>query len=121
MNEMAMTAQHLIVIGRGRLIADSGMDEFVARAGRAVVLVRSTDPGSLAARLRSPEVTVSPAGEGALTVSGLSTDQVGRVAGAAGITLLELTAQEASLEDAFMTATRDAVEFRAPATTGADR
>ena len=121
MSEMAMTAQHLIVIGRGRLIADSGMDEFVARAGRAVVLVRSTDPGSLAARLRSPEVTVSPAGEGALTVSGLSTDQVGRVAGAAGITLLELTAQEASLEDAFMTATRDAVEFRAPATTGADR
>jgi ABC-2 type transport system ATP-binding protein len=121
MNEMAMTAQHLIVIGRGRLIADSGMDEFVARAGRAVVLVRSTDPGSLAARLRSPEVTVSPAGEGALTVSGLSTDQVGRVAGAARITLLELTAQEASLEDAFMTATRDAVEFRAPATTGADR
>src|SRR5512132_4158237 len=121
MNEMAMTAQHLIVIGRGRLIADTGMDEFVARAGRAVVLVRSTDPDSLAARLRSPEVTVSPAGDGALTVSGLSTDEVGRVAGAAGITLLELTAQEASLADAFITATRDAVEFRAPATTGADR
>ena len=119
MNEMAMTAQHLIVIGRGRLIADSGMDEFVARAGRAVVLVRSTDPGSLAARLRSPEVTVSPAGEGALTVSGLSTDQVGRVAGAAGITLLELTAQEASLEEAFIDLTRDAVEFRAPMTGGA--
>jgi ABC-2 type transport system ATP-binding protein len=121
MNEMAMTAQHLIVIGRGRLIADTGMDEFVARAGRAVVLVRSTDPDALAARLRSPEVAVSPAGDGALAVSGLSTDQVGRVAGAAGITLLELTAQEASLEDAFMTATRDAVEFRAPATTGAER
>jgi ABC-2 type transport system ATP-binding protein len=121
MNEMAMTAQHLIVIGRGRLIADTGVAEFVARAGRAVVLVRSTDPDSLAARIRSPEVTVSPAGDGALTVSGLSTDEVGRVAGAAGITLLELTAQEASLEDAFMTATRDAVEFRAPTTTGADR
>ena len=54
-------------------------------------------------------------------VAGLSTDEVGRVAGAAGITLLELTAQEASLEDAFMTATRDAVEFRAPASTGADQ
>jgi ABC-2 type transport system ATP-binding protein len=121
MNEMAMTAQHLIVIGRGRLIADTGVAEFVARAGRAVVLVRSTDPDSLAARIRSPEVTVSPAGDSALTVSGLSTDEVGRVAGAAGITLLELTAQEASLEDAFMTATRDAVEFRAPTTTGADR
>ena len=70
---------------------------------------------------RSREVAVSPDGDGALAVSGLSTDEVGRVAGAAGITLLELTAQEASLEDAFMTATRDAVEFRAPATTGADR
>jgi ABC-2 type transport system ATP-binding protein len=86
-----------------------------------VVRVRSTDPDALAALLRSPTVAVSPAGDGALTVSGLSTDQVGRVAGAAGITLLELTAQQASLEDAFMTATRDAVEFRAPTTMGADR
>ena len=119
MSEMAMTAQHLIVIGRGRLIADTGMDEFVARAGRAVVLVRSTDPDALAARLRSPEVAVSPAGDGALAVSGLSTDQVGRVAGAAGITLLELTAQQASLEEAFIELTRDAVEFRAPTTRGA--
>jgi ABC-2 type transport system ATP-binding protein len=66
-------------------------------------------------------VAVSPATDGALTVSGLTTDQVGRIAGAAGITLLELTAEQASLEDAFMTATGDAVEFRAPTTTGADR
>ena len=75
----------------------------------------------MAALLRSPGVAVSRDGGGALTVSGLSSDEVGRVAGAAGITLLELTAQQASLEDAFMTATRDAVEFRAPATTGAER
>jgi ABC-2 type transport system ATP-binding protein len=121
MHEMAVTAQHLIVIGRGRLLADTSVAEFVAHAGRGVVRVRSTDPAGLAARLRSPEVAVSPAGDGALTVSGLSTDQVGRIAAAAGITLLELTAQQASLEDAFMTATRDAVEFRAPTTTGAAR
>ena len=121
LNEMALTAQHLVVIGRGRLLADTGVAEFVARAGRGVVRVRSTDPDALAARLRSPEVAVSPAGDGALTVSGLSTDQVGRIAGAAGITLLELTARQTSLEDAFMTVTRDAVEFRAPTTTGADR
>jgi ABC-2 type transport system ATP-binding protein len=119
MSEMAMTAQHLIVIGRGRLIADTGMEEFIAGAAPSVVRVRSTDPDALAARLRSPEVAVSPAGDGALAVSGLSTDQVGRVAGAAGITLLELTAQEASLEEAFMDLTRDAVEFRAPTTGGA--
>jgi ABC-2 type transport system ATP-binding protein len=121
MSEMAMTAQHLIVIGRGRLIADTGMAEFIAGAAPSVVRVRSTDPEALAARLRSAEVTVSPDGDGALAVTGLSTDQVGRVAGAAGITLLELTAQQASLEEAFMDLTRDAVEFRAPATTGADQ
>jgi ABC-2 type transport system ATP-binding protein len=121
MNEMALTAQHLIVIGRGRLLADTSAADFVARAGSGVVRVRSTDPDALGARLRSPAVAVSPAGDGALTVLGLSTDQVGRVAGAAGITLLELTAQPASLEDAFLSATRDAVEFRAPTTMGADR
>ena len=121
MNEMALTAQHLIVIGRGRLLADTSAADFVGRAGSGVVRVRSTDPDALAAQLRAPEVAVSPGEDGALTVSGLSTDQVGRLAGAAGITLLELTAQEASLEDAFMTVTRDAVEFRAPTTMGADR
>ena len=119
MSEMALTAQHLIVIGRGRLIADTGMEEFVARAEPGVVRVRSTDPAALAALLRSREVAVSEATDGALAVSGLSTDQVGRLAGGAGITLLELTAQQASLEEAFIDLTRDAVEFRAPMTGGA--
>ena len=119
MSEMAMTAQRLIVIGRGRLIADTAMEEFIAGAAPSVVRVRTTNPDALAARLRSREAAVSPDGDGALAVSGLSTDQVGRVAGAAGITLLELTAQQASLEDAFMDLTRDAVEFRAPTTGGA--
>ena len=119
MSEMALTAQHLIVIGRGRLIADTGMEEFVSRAEPGVVRVRSTDPAALAALLRSREVAVSEATDGALAVSGLSTDQVGRLAGGAGITLLELTAQQASLEEAFIDLTRDAVEFRAPTTGGA--
>jgi len=119
MSEMAMTAQHLIVIGRGRLIADTGMEEFIAAAAPSLVRVRSTDPAALAALLRSRDVVVSGADDGALAVSGLSTDQVGRLAGAAGITLLELTAQQASLEEAFMDLTRDAVEFRAPTTGGA--
>jgi ABC-2 type transport system ATP-binding protein len=119
MNEMAMTAQHLIVIGRGRLIADTGMEEFIAGAARNLVRVRSTDPDALAARLRSPDVAVSRTDDGAISVSGLSTDQIGRIAGAAGITLLELAAQQASLEEAFMDLTRDAVEYRAPMTPGA--
>jgi ABC-2 type transport system ATP-binding protein len=119
MSEMALTAQHLIVIGRGRLLADTGVEELLARAAPGVVRVRSTDPEALAARLRSPDVAVSSDGDGALSVSGLSTDQVGRAAGAAGITLLELTAQQASLEEAFVDMTRDAVEFRAPSQEGA--
>jgi ABC-2 type transport system ATP-binding protein len=119
MNEMALTAQHLIVIGRGRLIADTGVEEFIAGAARNLVRVRSTDPDALVARLRSPDVTVSRAEDGAINVSELSTDQIGTIAGTAGITLLELTAQQASLEEAFMDLTRDAVEYRAPMTEGA--
>jgi ABC-2 type transport system ATP-binding protein len=114
MNEMALTAQHLIVIGRGRLIADTGVKEFIAGAEGDTVRVRSTDPDALAALLRPRTAEVSRDRDGALTVSGLSTDQVGRAAGAAGITLLELTERRASLEEAFIDMTRDAVEFRAP-------
>jgi ABC-2 type transport system ATP-binding protein len=120
MNEMALTAQHLIVIGRGRLLADTGVEELIASAARKSVRVRSTDPDALAARLRARGVAVSPAEDGALTVPGLSTDEVGTVAGAAGITVLELTGQ-ASLEEAFMDMTRDAVEFHAPTTEGANQ
>ncbi|WP_034089540.1 ABC transporter ATP-binding protein [Streptacidiphilus albus] len=121
MSEMALTAQHLVVIGRGRLIADTGMQEFLARDARPVVRVRSTGPDALAALLRSPGVAVERAEGGALQVSGLTTDQIGRVAGEAGLVLLELTAQQASLEEVFMELTQDAVEYRASATTGAAR
>ncbi len=121
MNEMALTAQHLIVIGRGRLLADTGVAEFVASAARTVVRVRTTAPDALAELLRSPGVTVTREPDGALTVSGPTTDRIGTLAARNGITLLELTAQEASLEEAFMEMTRDAVEFRAPTTTGVRR
>ena len=114
MSEMALTAEHLIVIGRGRLIADTGMREFIAGAARDDVRVRSTDQDALAALLRPRAAEVSPDRDGALTISGLTTDQVGRAAAAAGITLLELTARQASLEEAFIDMTSDAVEFRAP-------
>jgi ABC-2 type transport system ATP-binding protein len=119
MNEMALTAQHLIVIGRGRLIADTGVEEFIARAARDTVRVRTTDPDALAALLQARAAEVSRDRDGALTVSRLTTDQVGRVAAAAGITLLELTARQASLEEAFIDMTSGAVEFRAPTTAPA--
>ena len=118
MSEIALTARRLIVIGRGRLIADAGVQEFIAGAAGNSVRVRSTRPDALAALLRATDVTVSRTGDGALDVSGMSTDQIGTIAGAAGITLLELAAQQASLEEAFMDLTRDAVEYRAPTTTG---
>jgi ABC-2 type transport system ATP-binding protein len=130
MSEMAQTADHLIVVGRGRLIADTSVQEFIARSSGNRVRVRTTDPAALAAALAGPDVTVTPAGGDALDVTGLSTDQVGVAAGRAGITLLELTAQQSSLEEAFMDLTRDAVEYHgstaaegraALETTGAQR
>ncbi len=122
MSEMALTAQHLVVIGKGRLIADTGTAEFIAGAARDTVRVRTTDPAALEAELRLPDVTVTREPDGALTVTGLTTDRIGTAAGAAGITVLELAAQHTSLEDAFMDLTRDAVEFRAPTSSiGAKR
>jgi hypothetical protein len=109
------------VLEQYRLIADTSVAEFIARAARDTVRARTTSPDALAALLRRPGVTVSPGGDGELTVTGLSTDQVGTAARTAGITLLELTAQHASLEEAFTDMTRDAVEFRAPATAAQKR
>jgi len=115
MNEMSVTAEHLIVIGRGRLIADTAIADFIARASHPAVRVRATDPQALAAALRRPGVTISAGPGGELTVTGLSTDQVGTAARTAGLTVLELAAQTASLEEAFTAMTRDAVEYRTPA------
>ena len=115
MSEIAQTATHLIVIGRGKLIADTSVAEFIAAAAprAARVRVRSSDQDALARLLRAPEVTVEAADDGALLVSGLPAGHVGAAAAAAGITLLELATEQASLEDAFVDLTQDAVEYRA--------
>jgi ABC-2 type transport system ATP-binding protein len=119
MSEMAQTAQHLVVIGRGRLIADTSMEHFIAGASHNLVRVRTTDPDSLASVLRGPDVVVAPAHGDALQVTGLRTDQIGMAAGRAGITLLELSAQQTSLEESFMDLTKDDVEYHgATMTTG---
>ena len=115
MSEIAQTATYLIVIGRGRLIADTSVAEFIAAAPPPPVRVRSSDQDTLAGLLRSPGVTVAPAGDGALAVSGLPAAQIGAAAAAAGITVLELATEQASLEDAFVDLTQDVVEFRAAA------
>src|SRR5499427_7588239 len=115
MSEIAQTATHLIVIGRGRLIADTSVAEFIATAPSPPVRVRSSDQDTLAGLLRSPGVTVAPADGGALAVSGVAAAQIGAVAAAAGITVLELATEQASLEDVFVDLTQDVVEFRAAA------
>jgi ABC-2 type transport system ATP-binding protein len=116
MDEMAHTATHLIVIGRGRLIADTGMTEFVARAASNVVRVRSSDPTGLAAALRARGATVQSSDDGSLAVTGLAAQHIGATATAAGISIHELATEQASLEDAFINLTQDAVEYRANST-----
>jgi ABC-2 type transport system ATP-binding protein len=110
MAEMAQTADHLLVVGKGRLIADVGVKEFISSAGRNLVRVRTSDPKRLTALLEKAKAIVTPV-DGALSVAGLTTDEIGIAAGGAGITLLELSPQAASLEEAFMELTHDSLEF----------
>jgi ABC-2 type transport system ATP-binding protein len=113
MSEMALTADHLVVIGRGKLIADTSVDDFVSRASQKIVLVRSPELEPLRAALTGPGVSFAAAERGALEVHGLTAEQVGEAAAARGIALHELTPMQASLEEAFMNLTRDEVEFAA--------
>jgi ABC-2 type transport system ATP-binding protein len=113
MSEMALTADHLIVVGRGRLIADTSVDEFVSRASGNVVRVRSPRADDLAAQLAATGVTIVSVEPGLLEVTGLTAPQIGETAAAGGIVLHELMPQQVSLEEAFMDLTRDDVEFRA--------
>jgi ABC-2 type transport system ATP-binding protein len=114
MSEMALTAEHLIVIGRGTLIADTSVEEFVGRASTGQVKVRSPQAARLGELLAGPDVTVGNVQEGTLLVRGMISDQIGQIASDNGITLFELASQQASLEDAFMELTGNSVEYRAP-------
>jgi ABC-2 type transport system ATP-binding protein len=111
MSEMAVTAEHLIVIGRGRLIADMSVEEFLRRASGHAVRVRSPQVERLAELLAGPDVKIEPVQPSVVEVSGLDSERVGTVAAENGIVLYELSPRTASLEEAFMELTRDAVEF----------
>jgi ABC-2 type transport system ATP-binding protein len=130
MSEMALTADHLLVIGKGRLIADTSVDEFVRSSSQQSVHVRSPQAAELAARCREAGATVrvgstsraatAPvAGPDAGTspdvieITGMDSAEVGRLAAAHGIALSELIPVRASLEEAFMELTRDSVEYQA--------
>jgi len=110
MSEMALTADHLVVIGRGRLIADTSVDQFIDMASAKRIRVRTPELNRLHSLLGSDRATLGPESD-ALEVHGLSSEQVGDLAFRHGIPIHELTPQQASLEEAFMNLTTDAVEF----------
>jgi ABC-2 type transport system ATP-binding protein len=112
MSEMALTAEHLIVIGRGRLIADTSVQEFIESASRNVVRVRTQRATELRELLAGAGVGVTSVDSGLLEVSGLTGAEIGDVACRNAIALEELTPVHASLEEAFMELTNDAVEYR---------
>jgi ABC-2 type transport system ATP-binding protein len=115
MSEMALMADHVIVVGRGRLIADASVDDIIGSSSRAFTLVRSPDAGRLAGLLRAAgaEVRPSPDDAAALEITGLPPAQVGDLALRHTIALHELSNQQPSLEAAFFALTEDSVEFRA--------
>jgi ABC-2 type transport system ATP-binding protein len=112
MSEMSLMADHLIVIGRGRLIADTSVEEFVERASKKVVRVRTPNATQLRELILGDGISVTSDEPQVLEVAGLAAEQIGELALAHGIVLHELTPQQATLEEAFMTLTGDDVEFK---------
>jgi ABC-2 type transport system ATP-binding protein len=117
MTEMALVADHLIIVGRGRVLADTTVQKLVRQVGGDTVVVATGDPAQLRRVLAGPgvEITGNPGSE-QLSVTGLSQRTIGITAAEHGIALFELTAKAVSLEDAFMELTKDAVEYHGTST-----
>ncbi|MER7845243.1 ABC transporter ATP-binding protein [Kitasatospora sp. NPDC096077] len=114
MTEMALTADHLVVIGRGRLLADSATAEFIERHGRSRIRVRAVNPSKLAALLGAAErgFNATEVDDGAWELTGVDAERIAALAAANGVVLYEIAAQQDSLEEAFMRMTADSVEYR---------
>jgi ABC-2 type transport system ATP-binding protein len=117
MSEMALTAQHLVVIGQGRLLADDTVEAVIASRGENSVHVRSPQSEQLSVLLSACGATPTSPTPGELTVRGVSTDEIGDLAAANHITIHELTLRQVSLEEAFMELTHDSVEYRTHTTS----
>ena len=113
MSEMALTAEHLIVVGRGRLIADTTTQEFLEQASGNVVRVRTPQADALRGQLLGPDVSIVVVEPSLLEVHGLTAQRIGEIAARHNVVLHELTPQQVSLEEAFMDLTRDDIEFKA--------
>ena len=118
MSEMAVTADHLIVIGRGRILADAPMEEVIAGSSRERVLVRTDDAAGLAAALGAAGAEVLRPGQDRLEVLDLPPRSIAEAALARGILVTELTPQRVTLEDAYMELTRGEVEYQSLAEPG---
>ena len=110
MSEMAVSADQIIVIGRGKFITQGSVDDLTATV-QGTVFVRASDPPRLTAALRGEQGVVQEINDNGLSVTGLTSDQVGEIAFGAGVVIHELTPQRASLEDVFMDLTADSVEY----------
>ncbi|WP_030656155.1 MULTISPECIES: ABC transporter ATP-binding protein [Streptomyces] len=119
MSEMALTADHLVVIGQGRLLADTSMADFIRTNSRSYVRIRSPQRERLLDVLHQAGITVVEAGGGALEVEGGKAEQIGELAARYGLVLHELSPRQASLEEAFMELTAQAVQYHAQAGPGA--
>jgi ABC-2 type transport system ATP-binding protein len=120
MNEMAVTADHLIVIGRGKLIADCTVNVFIAANSQQTVRVRTPQQDQLTKLIASVGGTVRDSGDGAVVVTGLDVSQVGDLAYENSVRLHELATIHASLEQAFMDLTASSVQFHAGVLGGDD-
>ncbi|MEO2133422.1 ATP-binding cassette domain-containing protein [Microbacterium laevaniformans] len=112
MSEMSQTADHVIVLGRGRVLADAPLPELVRAWTRNEVLVRTPRAADLVGVLASPDVTVTDAGDGSLLVAGVSARAIGDLAADRGIPLHELTPRTGSLEEAYMALTEGSVQYK---------
>ena len=116
MSEMAQTATRLVVLGRGKLITETSVEDFTGQATTGGVLVRTPEPARLGQLLAVPGVTVINEGTDLLRVSGTTAEQIGATAWQAHLPVYELTPTHASLEEAFMQVTQDSIEYHAGAT-----
>ena len=113
MSEMALTADHLVVIGQGRLLADTSMADFIARNSRVYVRIRTPQREGLLDVLHEAGITAVETGGGVLEVDGGKSERIGELAAQHGVVLHELSTQQASLEEAFMQLTAESVEYHA--------
>lgn len=118
MSEMQLVADHLLVIGQGRILADTAMSDFIDRSSDGVVRVASPDADRLGLLLARDGVTLTSREHGRLEVRGLGAPEIGDIAAAAGLRLHELAPAEASLEAAYLELTQGSVEYAATTTAG---